>query len=259
MSAVSRKLMPASRAASTTATVWSESSRQPKLLQPRPTMETFSEPILRVSMVLPPLLEASGCTPPARRARQSQVDLTLYCAQEELHADRHLPRRRRTGDRRLLLRAGDAQEPLGARRSLRRAAGRRRARLRARDSLWLRLGPPGLHPLDRLRGGSRRIDRAPRVPARDDRAAAGPAVALPVPRHGLSRPPGHADRRRSRDRPPRAVRQPPVLLPVPADRGGLVRGELAAHAPGSGRAGERAAVGVGALGGAGCGSGAGTT
>src|SRR6266700_444471 len=50
MSAVSKKLRPASRAASTTAAAPFASVRQPKLLQPMPTTETFSEPILRNSM-----------------------------------------------------------------------------------------------------------------------------------------------------------------------------------------------------------------
>src|SRR5882724_3251551 len=50
MSAVSRKLTPTSSAASTTRAVASTSRRQPKLLQPRPTSETESEPIRRVSM-----------------------------------------------------------------------------------------------------------------------------------------------------------------------------------------------------------------
>src|SRR5918992_5148907 len=45
MSAVSRSVTPASRAASTTARVPSRSTRMPKLLQPRPTTET-SGPLL---------------------------------------------------------------------------------------------------------------------------------------------------------------------------------------------------------------------
>src|SRR5215211_136761 len=49
-SAVSKKLMPASSAASTTADVASESRRRPKLLQPRPTIDTSSDPIRRVSI-----------------------------------------------------------------------------------------------------------------------------------------------------------------------------------------------------------------
>src|SRR5579872_6621067 len=50
ISAVSRKLTPASSAACTTLAVASASRRQPKLLHPRPTTETCSEPILRFSM-----------------------------------------------------------------------------------------------------------------------------------------------------------------------------------------------------------------
>src|SRR2546423_4134862 len=49
-SAVSKKVMPASRAACTTFLVPSPSSRIPKLLHPRPTSDTFSVPSLRVSM-----------------------------------------------------------------------------------------------------------------------------------------------------------------------------------------------------------------
>src|SRR5437870_3121458 len=48
MSAVSKKLMPASNAAETTAAAASASMRMPKLLQPRPTTVTSSVPILRV-------------------------------------------------------------------------------------------------------------------------------------------------------------------------------------------------------------------
>src|SRR6185312_1440638 len=50
MSAVSKKLMPASSAASTTAVVASWSMRMPKLLHPRPTTVASSEPIRRVFM-----------------------------------------------------------------------------------------------------------------------------------------------------------------------------------------------------------------
>src|SRR6478752_1586828 len=49
MSAVSKKLMPSSSAASTTACVAARSMRPPKLLQPRPTTDTASCPIIRVS------------------------------------------------------------------------------------------------------------------------------------------------------------------------------------------------------------------
>jgi hypothetical protein len=49
MSAVSKKLLPASSAASTTRAVAASSMRIPKLLQPRPTTETRSEPIERCS------------------------------------------------------------------------------------------------------------------------------------------------------------------------------------------------------------------
>src|SRR6266496_283772 len=50
MSAVSMKLIPTSRAASTTARVAFASIRPPKLLPPRPTVVTSSDPIFRVSM-----------------------------------------------------------------------------------------------------------------------------------------------------------------------------------------------------------------
>src|SRR5580765_3908299 len=50
MSAVSNRLLPASRAASTTARVAVSSMRPPKLLQPIPTTDTSRLPIARVSM-----------------------------------------------------------------------------------------------------------------------------------------------------------------------------------------------------------------
>src|SRR5436309_26810 len=50
MSAVSKKLMPSSSAASTTAFVAAASMRPPKLLQPIPTSDTERLPIARVSM-----------------------------------------------------------------------------------------------------------------------------------------------------------------------------------------------------------------
>src|SRR5580704_7183802 len=49
MSAVSKRVIPASSAAPTTAAVSLRPMRMPKLLQPRPTTLTFSEPIVRVS------------------------------------------------------------------------------------------------------------------------------------------------------------------------------------------------------------------
>src|SRR3954463_4579127 len=52
MSAVSKKSIPASSAASTTAVVAAWSMRPPKLLQPMPTTLTSSEPMRRVSMRL---------------------------------------------------------------------------------------------------------------------------------------------------------------------------------------------------------------
>src|ERR1700722_11827354 len=55
MSAVSKKLMPASSAAPTTAAVSSRPMRMPKLLQPSPTTLTFNEPIVRVSIGRLPL------------------------------------------------------------------------------------------------------------------------------------------------------------------------------------------------------------
>src|SRR3954465_5073814 len=50
MSAVSKKVMPASSAASTTLALASASIRMPKLLQPTPTSDTRSDPIERVSI-----------------------------------------------------------------------------------------------------------------------------------------------------------------------------------------------------------------
>src|SRR5690606_18980467 len=50
MSAVSKKLMPASSAACTTRALPASSSRVPKLLQPSPVTVTSSDPILRFSM-----------------------------------------------------------------------------------------------------------------------------------------------------------------------------------------------------------------
>jgi hypothetical protein len=49
MSAVSKKLIPASRAASTTFAVVAASMRQPKLLHPMPTTETLRDPMFRCS------------------------------------------------------------------------------------------------------------------------------------------------------------------------------------------------------------------
>jgi hypothetical protein len=49
MSAVSKKLMPASREAFTAAALAAASIRHPKLLQPRPTTDTSKDPIRRVS------------------------------------------------------------------------------------------------------------------------------------------------------------------------------------------------------------------
>src|SRR4051794_17455632 len=59
MSAVSKKLIPASRAAPTTRAVSSASSGRPKLLHPRPTSVTCSEPMGRVSI----LAVAAGVVP----------------------------------------------------------------------------------------------------------------------------------------------------------------------------------------------------
>src|SRR5687767_8275147 len=53
MSAVSKKLIPASRAALRTAAVRSASNRPPKLLHPSPTTETSSDPI-RLFSIAPP-------------------------------------------------------------------------------------------------------------------------------------------------------------------------------------------------------------
>src|SRR5476649_747646 len=62
MSAVSKKLMPASSAAWITRTLSFSSIRHPKLLQPRPTAVTFSDPIWLVFIALRLL--------PARRLRR---------------------------------------------------------------------------------------------------------------------------------------------------------------------------------------------
>src|ERR1043166_278751 len=51
ISAVSKKLIPASSAALTTSAVWFSSIVMPKLLQPRPTTETERVPMLRFSMI----------------------------------------------------------------------------------------------------------------------------------------------------------------------------------------------------------------
>src|SRR2546423_152633 len=57
ISAVSRKLIPASSASRTTLDVASASSLPPKLLQPRPTTDTSSDPTFRLSIhdMFPPL------------------------------------------------------------------------------------------------------------------------------------------------------------------------------------------------------------
>src|SRR5919202_5274406 len=52
MSAVSKKVTPASSAASTTAFVPAASTRRPKLLQPRPTTDTSSGPSVRMGIGL---------------------------------------------------------------------------------------------------------------------------------------------------------------------------------------------------------------
>ena len=60
MSAVSKKLIPASSAAWTTLAVPAASSRPPKLLHPSPTTDTFNEPIQMMQKwrkVANPLLE----------------------------------------------------------------------------------------------------------------------------------------------------------------------------------------------------------
>src|SRR4051812_43774935 len=72
MSAVSRKSMPASSAASTTARVPSRSTRRPKLLQPSPTTETLSSPSFRCGRSAMagdarPSSAGTACGPPAPR------------------------------------------------------------------------------------------------------------------------------------------------------------------------------------------------
>src|SRR3974390_2380675 len=68
MSAVPKKVMPASSAAPTTAWVSLRPIRMPKLLQPRPTPLTLSELIMRVSIATPP------CAPVRAAVRRRQ-----YC------------------------------------------------------------------------------------------------------------------------------------------------------------------------------------
>src|SRR5712692_4502414 len=62
MSAVSKKVMPASRQALITAVVASASIRPPKLLQPRPTSETLRPewPRFRYSTKVPLLADETG-------------------------------------------------------------------------------------------------------------------------------------------------------------------------------------------------------
>src|SRR6516162_7438138 len=102
MSAVSKKVMPVSSAAPTTASVSLRPIRMPKLLQPRPTTLTLSEPIVRVSIATPPWRPGSGrrfvagstvpAAPawgPGRGARRQQmaegsVDVTVGAPPDEV-------------------------------------------------------------------------------------------------------------------------------------------------------------------------------
>src|SRR5439155_8333603 len=73
MSAVSKWLMPASMAASTTANDRSSSMRIPKLLQPSPASDTSTSPILRVAPVIAaPVVRSSVCAPRYRRSRHHE-------------------------------------------------------------------------------------------------------------------------------------------------------------------------------------------
>src|SRR3954470_7290666 len=79
MSAVSRKLIPASSAASTTDAVAAASSRPPKLLQPSPTTDTSSDPILRVSIANPsPGKELIHAEPQRTQRRSHGGTLRLF-------------------------------------------------------------------------------------------------------------------------------------------------------------------------------------
>src|SRR5688572_12015633 len=69
MSAVSKKLMPASRAALTTRSDAAASMRIPKLLQPRPTRETLNDPIERCSMGLNDTYQCPTSKPPTPNAQ----------------------------------------------------------------------------------------------------------------------------------------------------------------------------------------------
>src|SRR3954454_5088979 len=68
MSAVSNSVMPASSAACTTSPVRASSMRMPKLLQPSPTTETSSEPMVLVSM--PRSMPRSGACRSPRQGMQ---------------------------------------------------------------------------------------------------------------------------------------------------------------------------------------------
>src|SRR5437868_924984 len=75
MSAVSKKLIPASSAASITLTVSFSSIRQPKFMQPRPMTETSSEPIFRVSICVPAHVTGRhGITDPSHNKSRSLGD-----------------------------------------------------------------------------------------------------------------------------------------------------------------------------------------
>src|SRR5215831_5278018 len=79
MSAVSKKLMPASSAASTTARVPSRSTRPPKLLQPRPTRDTRTPPSPSTTSSTPQKLAAGGHRAGETDASRATGLLTELC------------------------------------------------------------------------------------------------------------------------------------------------------------------------------------
>src|SRR3954470_22749162 len=89
MSAVSKKFTPASRAASTTASVPRASMRFPKLLQPTPTTDTSSAPMRLVFIVIHltcvPATTVFLCKTPARGTQWTHHVATRI-AEKLLHA-----------------------------------------------------------------------------------------------------------------------------------------------------------------------------
>src|SRR5688572_17640288 len=85
MSAVSKKLMPASSAALTTRSVAAASMRIPKLLQPRPTTETRSDPIERWSIPT----EYGLWVDLAEECAQQPIELVRFLHHEEVRRARN--------------------------------------------------------------------------------------------------------------------------------------------------------------------------